>query len=256
MTKLRVAILLAVLAAAPQGRADTDDLRVNLRLDLAVTAAAAAGAVGVGSLELASSGCGLCGSDALDEEAREVLRLGEPRAARNARLASDHLVSILLPAGALAASGVGALRDGSPRHLLEDVVVVAESAAIAANLNALAKATLGRQRPGSGAGDAANRSFYSSHASRAFALAVSSATVATIRGRRGARWMWVAGLTIATGVAYLRVASDSHWLTDVAAGAAAGGAIGFAVPWYLHRAPARRRRFDVTPAPGGLAIAF
>jgi hypothetical protein len=257
MRRLAVALAVAMLGAQAV-RADTDDLQVDLRVHLPILVVAAGAGIGLGSMPL-PSGCVICSSQDLDEDAREIFRLGSPRLMRDARRASDSLVSLVLPAGALAASGLGAYRDGSPRHLYEDAIVVAEAATIAADLNTLAKHTLSRRRPDA-AGEVAGESFYSSHTSRAFALAVSTATVATIRGRRGAPWLWGAGLTLSTGVAYLRVASDSHWLSDVAVGAAVGSAVGFAVPWFLHRGHSKlassRHRFDVQPAPGGLAVAL
>ncbi len=258
MRRLGVALAVAVLGAQPV-RADTDDLRVDLRVHLPVLVVAAGAGIGLASMPLAS-GCVICSSHGPDEDAREILRLGSPRLMRDAQRASDSLVSLILPAGALAASGLGAYRDGSPRHLLEDVFVVAESVTIAADLNTLAKHTLSRRRPDASSSGAGGESFYSSHTSRAFALAVSTATVATIRDREGAPWLWAAGLTLSTGVAYLRVASDSHWLSDVAVGAVVGSAVGFAVPWFLHRGhskpPSSRHHFEVQPAPGGLAVAF
>lgn len=252
----RFALRLVMLVALSTGvtRAEPRELRVDLRKDLALTAAVAAAAFGIDALE-PSSACLICGSNGLDQGARSAFRLESPRDIRTARLASDRLVSIVLPAGAALASGIPALRNGGPRELLEDAIVITQAALIAADLNALAKQTMGRVRPDGAAGDPSGRSFYSSHTSRAFALAVATATVATIRGRRTARWLWIGGLALASGVGYLRLASDSHWLTDVAAGAVAGSAVGFSVPWYLHRGR-RVRRFDVTPAPGGLAIAF
>jgi membrane-associated phospholipid phosphatase len=65
-------------------------------------------------------------------------------------------------------------------------------------------------------------------------------------------------LTLASGVGYLRVAGEAHWLTDVLAGAAMGGGVGFAVPWLLHRrrAGARRRGVALLPAAGGFALRF
>jgi membrane-associated phospholipid phosphatase len=174
---------------------------------------------------------------------------------RDARVLSDRLVSLVMPAGALAASGIPALRAGSSRLLVEDALVIAQAALLAADLNALAKQTMGRARPSASAGEPSGRSFYSSHTSRAFALAVSTATVATMRRRPGARWVWLGGLALASGVGYLRLASDSHWLTDVAAGAVAGSAVGFSVPWFLHGSR-RGRRLEVAPAPGGLSLAF
>jgi membrane-associated phospholipid phosphatase len=252
MVRLGVPLVLVVVLSTGTARADPGALRVDLRRDLALTAAAAAAAFGIDSLGF-SSRCVICSAGGLDHEARELLRLEGLDAMGDARRASDQLVSLIMPAGALAASAIPALRDGAPRELLEDAVIVLEATLIAADLNALVKGTVGRSRPGDVTAE--TRSFYSSHTSRAFALAVSTATVATIRGRRSARWLWIAGLTLSTGVGYLRLASDSHWLTDVATGAVVGSAVGFSVPWYLHRGRPLRR-FDVTPAPGGLAVAF
>lgn len=42
---------------------------------------------------------------------------------------------------------------------------------------------------------------------------------------------------------------DKHYLTDVLAGAAFGGAIGFAVPYWIHRASPRGRG-DSVLSPG------
>ncbi len=245
--------MLAVLSTG-LARAEPRELRVDLRKDLALTAAVAAAAFGIDALG-PSSRCLICSSNGVDLGARSIFRLDDPGPIHNARVASDQLVSLVLPAGALLASGIPALRDGEPRDLLEDAIVITQAALIAADLNSLAKQTMGRARPDGAAGEPNGRSFYSSHTSRAFALAVSTATVATIRGRRSARWLWIGGLALASGVGYLRLASDSHWLTDVAAGAVAGSAVGFSVPWFLHRGRPVRR-FDVSPAPGGLAIAF
>jgi membrane-associated phospholipid phosphatase len=89
-----------------------------------------------------------------------------------------------------------------------------------------------------------------------FSVATAAATIATIRDRPYAPWMWVAGVTLATGVAYLRVAGDAHWFSDVAVGAAVGSAVGFAVPWFFHRVRTTHPGLDVRPAPGGLALVF
>jgi membrane-associated phospholipid phosphatase len=187
----------------------------------------------------------------MDEEARDALRLRDPTSARYARRGADLLVGAVIPAGVLAASALGAWHDGAPRELLEDAVVVVEAATLAANLTALSKRTFERRRPDGGGG-----SFFSAHVARAFVLATAAGSVASIRGRESAPWIWAGGLTLATGVGYLRVAGDAHWVTDVAAGAAIGSAVGIAVPWLLHRRGHGLRRLPVTPAPGGIRIAF
>lgn len=252
-TSLRwLAVTGALVASA--ARAEPRELRLDLGRDLALTAAAAAAALGVGALSPPSR-CLVCGPTAVDRSARDALRLDGPGGADGARVASDWLVALVLPAGALAVSALPALRAGEPVRLLEDAIVVTQAVLIAADLNALAKQTAGRARPSAAVGETVGRSFYSAHTSRAFAMAVSVATVATIRGVDGASWVWAGGLALAGAVGYLRIASDSHWLTDVAVGAAVGSAAGFAIPWFLHRG-APVRRFEVTPAPGGLAMAF
>jgi membrane-associated phospholipid phosphatase len=245
-------VVLAVLSSG-SARAEPRELRVDLRRDLAITAMAAAAGYGITAMGT-TSGCLICRSNGVDEAARSAFRLETPEL-RNAEVASDWIITLALPAGALAASAIPAIQAGSARLLLEDGIVIAQATLFAADLNAVAKGAVGRARPSSAQGDPTGRSFYSSHTSRAFALAVATATVATMRGRKGAKWLWIGGLALASGVGYLRLASDSHWLTDVAAGAVAGSAVGFSVPWYLH-GERRERRVDVRPAPGGLAIAF
>jgi membrane-associated phospholipid phosphatase len=250
-------LAIVLLVGPTLGRAGPGDLKVNFRRDLAVTAGAAAAAYGLGAV--GTEHCRICASGSLDSGAREALKLRSPIALQDARRASNYLASYALPAGAIAASGFVSLRDGSRREFLEDMLVLAEAAAIAADVNAFAKGFVGRPRPGDAGVDGApsGRSFYSSHTSRAFTLAVAAGTISSIRGRESAPWVWGAGLTLAAGVGYLRIASDAHWLTDVGAGAAVGSAVGFAVPWFLHRRHRRTgRRVEVTPAPGGLALSF
>jgi membrane-associated phospholipid phosphatase len=75
----------------------------------------------------------------------------------------------------------------------------------------------------------------------------------TLRGDEAAPWVWAIGLTLATGVGYLRVGADAHWLTDVLAGAAVGTAIGVAVPLFEKRLV---KGVTIAPAPGGFAIRF
>lgn len=251
MPRPAIALLLVVLGWAPSVASASDELDVDLRLHLPLV---------VGSLALSSrigptpaiAACPSCArAGGMDEEARDALRLRDPTSARYARRGADLLVGAVIPAGVLAASALGAWHDGAPRELLEDAVVVVEAATLAANLTALSKRTFERRRPDGGGG-----SFFSAHVARAFVLATAAGSVASLRGRESAPWIWTGGLTLATGVAYLRVAGDAHWVTDVAAGAAIGSAVGIAVPWLLHRRGHGLRRLPITPAPGGIRIAF
>ena len=68
------------------------------------------------------------------------------------------------------------------------------------------------------------------------------------------RWtgvIWAVGLAGAATVGYLRIAADQHYFTDVLVGAAAGSAIGFAVPYGFHRGAGA---LAVSPLPGGGAM--
>lgn len=75
------------------------------------------------------------------------------------------------------------------------------------------------------------RSFFSGHAATAFAAAVSTGTIASRRNSRDAGWVWAGGIGLATSTAYLRVAADRHFLTDVLVGAAAGATIGLVLSY-------------------------
>ena len=67
-------------------------------------------------------------------------------------------------------------------------------------------------------------SFYSGHASTAFATAVFTGIwfSETYPGSQWIPWVWAGSLSAATAVAVLRVAAGKHFPTDVIAGAAAG----------------------------------
>jgi membrane-associated phospholipid phosphatase len=162
--------------------------------------------------------------------------------------------------------GVGALvawHDDRLSELPADTLVVAESAVIAVNLNQIAKFVTARQRPDVHArapGDPSpptsgdNLSFFSGHATLAFALATSAGTVASMRHHRLAPVMWAAGLTLATAGAYLRIAADRHYATDVLAGAIVGSAVGFGVPYFAHRPNPANACLAVAPVPGGTTL--
>lgn len=226
-------------------------LRWDPARDAGVTAAASLLALALTAPQVTPRACRFCGSNAFDARLRSRLLWSDPAAARTI---SDVLANGVLPAAVIAHAVLAARSEGSPPEAAADVLVIAQAAAIAASLDELAKDSVARRRPG-GAG---NTSFYSGHTSLAFSLASAAGTVSSLRGYRSAPWVWAGGMTLAAAVGYLRVAGDAHWATDVLAGAAAGGLVGFAVPWLFHRSlpGAARPRLDVVPAPGGVAVVF
>ncbi len=80
------------------------------------------------------------------------------------------------------------------------------------------------------------RSFYSGHATWAFATSIFFASVYTDYnpGSEYSGYVWGGAVGLASAVSLLRVTSGAHFLSDIAVGAAVGTAIGYTIP-YLHR---------------------
>jgi membrane-associated phospholipid phosphatase len=154
---------------------------------------------------------------------------------------------------------------------LRNAVIVAESVAVAEAITEGLKRAVARQRPyvhyqhvaTAGASPDfqqlsadANLSFPSGHTSLAAAVGTSAAMLATLEHSSAAPWLWGATgvLTLATGT--LRIASESHYFTDVLAGMVIGAGSGILIP-LLHR---RGGALDgttlpsVSPTQGGAAF--
>jgi membrane-associated phospholipid phosphatase len=105
----------------------------------------------------------------------------------------------------------------------------------------------------------ARQSFPSGHTINAFASAVFLSTVyGRLHPTSPARpWIWGGSLAVAGTVGYLRYSAGKHFPTDILAGAAIGGLIGWAIP-RIHEGD----RVDVSVGPGvegtviGLSVRF
>jgi membrane-associated phospholipid phosphatase len=249
----RLAAVAALAGCLAGGQAvAVEPLAHDLRIDIPVTAVVGLGWIGseVGKSTLAPAVCRWCdadssGKDALNgfDAAGRSLRWSNPRLA-------DTLSSIdafgLLPAAVFGLDALAAHRDGASCDVWRvDALILLETVTAAAALNQLVKFAAGRERPfvhSLSAGEKAftaapsdnNLSFYSGHASLAFSLAVGAGTIAHLRGYRSEPVIWAVGLPLAAGVAYLRMAADKHYATDVIVGSAAGAALGFVVPSLFH----------------------
>lgn len=161
----------------------------------------------------------------------------------------------LVISGALFAAGAATGNDGMRqvgRHGAEAVV-------LAEILTRGVKIVAGRARPnvnlddphdfrlGRGWGDNRYQSFFSGHASDAFA----AATVFTAEtARRSPGWEWPVGAVLYGGAALVgvsRMYDNKHWATDVLAGAALGTFVGLQVVRYHDK----RDDGDVEPVPDG-----
>jgi membrane-associated phospholipid phosphatase len=145
-------------------------------------------------------------------------------------------------------------------------LLYAETMAIAVVLPEVTKLAVDRIRPFVYNEDApmsekttadAEKSFFSRHASVAFA---SAAFLSTVYGDyhpdSAARpYIWAGAFLAAAGVGFLRYEAGKHFPTDVIAGAAVGAAVGYLIP-RIHRSAGDRLslRPDFTGRRAGLAL--
>ena len=140
--------------------------------------------------------------------------------------------TVLAPVGLLAASDV-------PEKWGRDLPVVMEATGLSLAISVAVKHVAHRSRPldrscrddeeGPCRRDT-RLSFYSGHASAAFAAAIATGSIADDHGFANRRWIWGTQLTLATVTSVLRVMADQHYATDVLVGMATGGLVGWLVP--------------------------
>jgi membrane-associated phospholipid phosphatase len=163
----------------------------------------------------------------------------------------------LVPAVLLGADALIANHDGAIHNFGPDVLIIVETTVVAMDVNQFVKFIVGRQRPYVHALSAAeseqreptnddNLSFFSGHTTGSFALAVATGTVASMRGYRWAPLAWIVGLVLAATTAYLRIAADRHYFTDVLTGAVVGSAFGFTIPYFFHGPRSERTNVTVS----------
>jgi membrane-associated phospholipid phosphatase len=163
---------------------------------------------------------------------------------KRAHVLSNVSAMIVLP---LASLGLPAWwsRSGEKDQLIRDGWQIAQAVSLTLALNQITKLAVGRDRPfvhASATDPTIERiypasrsdhlSFFSGHSALAFALATSASVVATRRLPR-AKAAAVSGsaFTCAAATAWLRMAADKHYATDVLAGAFIGSSIGFLSTW-------------------------
>jgi membrane-associated phospholipid phosphatase len=235
------------MLATGDAHAQVRELRWDPPIDVTVTLVG--GALWLASLalqpEIAPSACRWCRGNALDDGAKERLLWRDPRLAEDV---SDVTAFALVPAATLGLDALAASHDHAPRGVGLDAFLVVEATVLAVDVNQVTKLLAARERPYVQAlhpdgtptrphTDDDDVSFFSGHATEAFALAAATGTVATMRGYRWAPVPWLVGGCLAAGTGYLRIAGDRHWFTDVLVGMIVGVGIGIAVPLLVH-APA------------------
>ena len=227
------------LAGAP---ARAQDLAYDLDRDLFVSITG--GSLWIASeaqkAAIAPAACRWCSTNALDDAVRRAL-VWSPSKIGAADAMSNVLGYGLAPLSAVGLVAIAAWHDGRTADIAVDLLVVAESTVVGMDVNQVVKFATGRQRPfvhfhtGAGTPSDDDLSFFSGHTTAAFCLATASGTVASLRGYRWAPWVWAQGMVFAALTGYLRIAADKHYFSDVITGAVFGSAVGFALPYFVHR---------------------
>jgi membrane-associated phospholipid phosphatase len=113
-------------------------------------------------------------------------------------------------------------------------LTIAEAAVVTGVVTQLAKFSFARARPYAYYGNDytnpdSKMSFFSGHTSYSFALSLSSAMLLAESNPRYAPLIYSASVALALIPAYLRIAADKHYFTDVLTGAIVGSAIAYGV---------------------------
>jgi membrane-associated phospholipid phosphatase len=255
---LRASIAAVITLASVSAHAADESvhaLRHDTRVDVAVTVTSGAWLVMSELMKssLVPEKCRWCyrgddGADLLnpyDGWLRRQLLWSRPR---TADVASSVILGLLEPTTQLGLDAFAANQHEALRQFPLDALLTTEATVVAALINQITKYGFARERPfvhflprapnalrqltDSPADD--NLSFFSGHTTLAFALATSSATIATLRGYRLAPVLWGTGLVAATSVGYLRIAADKHYFSDVMTGAVVGSVVGIGLPLLFH----------------------
>jgi len=253
-----VCLALALSAAPAYAEGPLLAPRYDLLSDGLATGASAAATLALLALQepLAPARCRWCDPPRLDASLSRSLRWGDTRAAAR----SSDALAIALGGGALGYSVLDGYRRGAPEVGWENALLVTEATSVAMLLDTGVKYAVGRQRPDAwrgraeGARSDRNLSFFSGHTTFAFAVASSSSTLLLSQEAPHARTYTVLAFGAAATVAYLRVAAEKHYPSDVLVGAGVGTLVGWAIPHYFH--PPRPGRVQLLPAPGGIAVVW
>ena len=212
-----------------------------------------------------------------DESARDTLRISDWEERQTARDASDVLLTValnypLIVDAAVVAAWYRDAPDVGWEMAMIDLEAFVANAALATWVSALSsrERPYGRNCPAERelqdqdcASNNRYRSYFSGHTSTAFVSAglVCSHHMNVPLYGGGAPDGAACGLALGAAgtMAYLRVAADQHYLSDVLTGAAVGSLVGFGLPWALHyRTPAREPsaapRVAFIPAPNGAHV--
>lgn len=226
--------------------------------DAAITAAGAGVWIAseIAKPGLAPESCRFCEAEvnAVDRQTRRALVFNNTRPMA---LASDAGLYLAMPLSA-ALLTLGSRKPGTA------ALLVAQSAALTANVNQAVKFAVGRSRPYARfghdvgkdpAGGDDHLSFFSGHSAVSFSLAAASYAWMRLEKPEQAPYAGAALFAGAAFVGYARIAADRHYLSDVLVGAVVGSAIGWATI-EGHRRERATVSLEAQPAAVRVSMAF
>ena len=276
--RLLVAALIAISLTAQDVRADegaTDvpvtapagkltPLSYDWTVDGIVTGVLAASTVTLVLLDnqLAPLQCRWCVPGTIDGNLSMAAKWSNPQAANT----WSTILELAVPVGVMGYGLLQAYRLNDPAAGWSSVLLITQATSLAMLASTIVKYSVGRARPYVWQGNPslypsaaeANLSFFSGHVTFVFAVVASGSTLFFMQDMPGAPWVLGIGLTAAAFTAYLRIAANQHYLTDVLVSAGVGSLVGWAVPYLFHR-PGKKgapQAGDLMPAPGGIAVAW
>ena len=207
--------------------------------------------------DLAAVQCRWCEPDSTDISVRNALVWNSTK---TASILSNVTGYVLAPVVGIGLVGLGSITAENPTYgqVFDDVAPIFETIVISQLGVQAIKFGVGRQRPFVHFGPPAphdvddNVSFFSGHSALVFGIATSAGVIAHRRRYWVEPYVWGIGMTLAATTAYLRMAADKHYLSDVLAGTAWGIASGLTIPLLMRRPEGG---LTVMPTGNGVAVA-
>lgn len=203
---------------------------------------------------LAADDCRWCDPPAIDVAVRDALVWDDYDDARSFSNLTGYIAAPVFLVGVTALSSLQANDRGWGR-LIDDTLPVLETVAISQAITQVFKFAVARQRPFVHYRNPApdtddNMSFYSGHSALTFGLTTSAGLIAHWRKSKLEPLIWGVGGSLSIATAYLRIAADKHYFTDVLTGTAVGIVAGLTIPHLM-----RHTEVAVIPTGNGLAVA-
>jgi membrane-associated phospholipid phosphatase len=200
--------------------------------------------------KLAPQDCRWCNPTSFDLDVRNKVVWSDTE---NAALLSNLTGYVAAPVAAITLIVIGTLDTSESNtkaaRIVDHLLPVIETVAVSQIGVQIVKFAVGRQRPyahfapaGSPTSNEDNLSFFSGHSALTFALVTSAGVVAHKYELSTEPYIWAIGAPLAVTTAYLRLAADRHYITDVLTGSAVGVVAGLLIPrWSMPE------RMHITP---------